>query len=49
VTSLLTMSKPVGLFIQPLTEITRNEPVTPLITIGIPTRKWARSESLSHP
>ena len=48
-TSPLTTSKPSGLFIQPLTAITVNEPVKPVITIGMPVRKCARGGSRSQP
>ncbi len=43
------MSKPVGLFIQPLTEITNSEPVMPASMIGIPHSMCVRRGSLSQP
>ncbi len=45
----LTTSNPVGPFIQPLTAITKNDPVRPVITIGMPVRKWTLPGSLSQP
>ena len=44
-----TRSNPVGWFIQALTEITNSEPDRPVITIGMPQRKWLRGESRSQP
>ena len=41
--------KPVGWFIQPLTAITINEPVKPVITIGMPARKCAFGDRRSQP
>ena len=50
VTSLLTMSKPLGLFIQPLTVITRNEPVIPADHDRDPREEvGSRSEIRSQP
>ena len=44
-----TSRKPPGWFIHALTEITVSDPVNPVITIGIPLRKWRRGESRSQP
>jgi hypothetical protein len=41
--------KPVGWFIQPLTEMTNSEPATPAIATGMPDRKCARGRSRSQP
>ena len=40
---------PVGWFIQLLTAMTKNDPATPAIAIGIPHRKCVRGRSRSHP
>ena len=42
-------ANPVGWFIQPLTEMTKSEPVTPAIAIGMPERKCNRGGSRSQP
>ena len=39
------MSNPLGLFIQALTEITNSEPMTPVITIGIPAQEVLRGSA----
>ena len=44
-----TSRNPVGWFIQPLTEITINEPVKPAITIGMPLAKCARGDRRFQP
>jgi hypothetical protein len=44
-----TSVNPVGWFIQPLTEMTKSDPATPAIAIGIPDRKWSRGARRSHP
>jgi hypothetical protein len=44
-----TTPKPCGLFIHPLTAITVNDPVRPVITIGTPVRKCARGVSRPQP
>ena len=41
--------KPVGWFIQPLTEITMTEPRKPAITIGIPLAKCTHGRSRFQP
>ena len=41
--------KPDGWFIQPLTEITKSDPVAPAITTGIPASMCARGDSRSQP
>jgi hypothetical protein len=48
-TSPFEIEKPAGWFIQPLTAITMNEPVTPAITMGIPARKCVRRGRRSQP
>ena len=48
-TSPFSIRKPVGSFIQPLTEITKNEPVMPAITIGMPARKCTLGGRRSQP
>src|SRR5919201_510129 len=40
--------KPLGWFIQPLTEMTINEPVKPARTIGIPVAKCSRGDRRAH-
>ena len=40
---------PTGSFIHPFTAITQNEPVKPVITIGMPVRKCVRFGSRSQP
>ena len=45
----LTTSKPSGLFIQPLTAITLNEPAKPEITIGMPVEEVRARLSRSQP
>jgi hypothetical protein len=42
-------SNPCGLFIQPLTAITDDEPSTPAAAIGSPLRRCMRGLSRSHP
>ena len=44
-----TRRNPVGWFIHALTAITMNEPVKPVITIGIPLRRCIRGESRLQP
>jgi hypothetical protein len=48
-TSPLRIENPVGWFIQPLTEITMNEPVKPARITGTPTAKCVRGERRSQP
>ena len=44
-----TTLKPTGSFIHALTPITQNEPVNPVMTIGMPVRKCVRFGSRSQP
>ena len=44
-----TSVNPVGWFIQPLTDSTKNDPVTPAIAIGTPHQKCIHGFSRSHP
>ena len=44
-----TIRKPCGWFIQAFTVITMNEPVTPVIAIGMPLARCQRGDSRSQP
>jgi hypothetical protein len=44
-----TSVNPVGWFIHAFTAMTKNDPATPAIAIGMPHRKCSRSGSRSHP
>ena len=41
--------KPLGLFIQALTAITKNEPVMPETITGMPVSRWVRGGRRSQP